>query len=101
MANYTEKDLNDILVEYITDRCKQAEELGARANATDSPIDLVMIVGKFAAMASHTYKAASIIIDLAADENSVKRASQTVDMVRQLYNDLGWPTDDAKGGEND
>lgn len=90
MANYTEKDLSDILVEYITDRCRQAEELEARANATDNPLDLAMTVGKFATMVSRTSRAASIIIDLAADENSVKQASQTIDIIRQLYKDLGW-----------
>lgn len=99
MANYNEKDLNDILVEYITDRCKQAEGLEARANATDSPLDLAMILGKFATMASHVFKAASIIIDLAADENSVKQASQTIDIMRQLHNDLGLPYGRCDGGE--
>lgn len=99
MANYNERDLNDILVDYITDCCKQAEGLEARANATDSPLELAMIVGKFATMASRTSKAASIIIDLAADENSVKIASQIIDIMRQLHNDLGAYYGRCEGGE--
>lgn len=99
LANYTEKDLNDILSEYIIDRCRQAEELDARVKATTSPLDLAVIFGNFATVISRTYTAASIIIDLAADENSVKRASQAIDIMRQLHKGLGGSTDDVRGGE--
>ena len=85
MANYTERDLNNVLLDYIADLDKKIEVLQTRNSMAQTPIELALVTNDIVSLLHRAMVACSIIIDLSVDEYTTTLVSKVLDDMRQRY----------------